>query len=380
MHGHLVENTGDRTRVETLALDNRNIFAHECHRMTVAASGRRAPCGATGLRRGFVAVVGPADMPVGPLRVGEQPSRRGVQILHPLEVGVEIPTDGVCAPGIGYVAPMVRGRQNSSLTRVRPFFQALFSADPTGASWLPALLAACPHADRLPETVRTAPGPLWHTTTERRRYKGRILGRSIELERAFEHKVDPPTRFLEHLLAHPSASRWPIKKGERKGFGEETQRLREALVDGPEDARAATIAEGLSLLQRRGASNSAREWWAFEGSTEVDCCLETDDLVIFVEGKRNELLSESTDWFVGRNQLVRNLEVLGEIAGDRACAMLVASEHPFADPGPGVYDAGLPHLTPSERGRVRDRYLGQVTWRALCEGTGVPFGSLPDER
>jgi hypothetical protein len=274
---------------------------------------------------------------------------------------------------------MIRGRQNSSLTRVRPFFRALFASDPTGERWLPELLAVCPHADRLPEAVRSRPGRLLPATTYRRPYKDKILGK-VELETAFEYEVDPPPSFMEYLLAHPKALRWPTTGGKRKSFGAETQRRRQALVEGPEDARAATIAEGLALLQRHGVAASKMKWWAFEGFTEVDCCLETDRLVIFVEGKRNELLSESTDWFVGRNQLVRNLEVLGEVARGRACAMLVASEHAFADPPRGVYDAGLPHLTTAERERVRDRYLGQVTWRALCDATGVSFASLPHER
>ena len=299
----------------------------------------------------------------------------GGQSLHPLVGSM----GGVSAFVIGYVVKMARGLQNSSLTRVRPFFQTLFASDPTGASWLAKLLYACPHADRLPEPARSKPGLLLPTTTIRRHFKDKILG-EIELEAAFEYEVDPPTSFMEHLLSHPSALRWPMKAGKRKSYGADTQRRRESLVDGPEDARAATIAEGLALLQERRAAGSMMKWWAFEGFTEVDCCLETEHLVLFIEGKRNELLAESTDWFVGRNQLVRNLEVLGEVAGDRACGMLVASEHPFADPPQSVYDKGLPHLTPAERERIRDRYLGQVTWRALCEATGVPFASLPHER
>jgi hypothetical protein len=274
---------------------------------------------------------------------------------------------------------MIRGRQNSSLTRVRPFFQALLASDATGESWLPKLLSVSPHANRLPETVRSRPGRLLPTTTSRRRYMDKILG-GIELETAFEYNVDPPASFMEYLLAHPTALRWPTTGGKRKSYGPETQRRREALVDGPDDARAAAMTEGLALLQQYGASGSKMKWWAFEGFTEVDCCLETDRLVLFVEGKRNELLSDSTDWFVGRNQLVRNLEVLLDVARGRACALLVASEHPFDDPPRSIYDRGLPHLAAADRERVRDRYLGQATWRALCEATGVSFASLPHER
>jgi hypothetical protein len=39
------------------------------------------------------------------------------------------------------------------------------------------------------------------------------------------------------------------------------------------------------------------------GHTEVDCWLETERLLLFVEGKRSESLSASTHWYPKRNQL-----------------------------------------------------------------------------
>ena len=104
----------------------------------------------------------------------------------------------------------------------------------------------------------------------------------------------------------------------------------------------------------------------------------TRQLVLFIEGKRTEALSESTEWFPDRNQLVRNLEAVGEVAGDRASGVLLVGEELLPELESEAYDRSLPHLGASERAAVRTRYLGQTTWRALCAATGVRFDTLPD--
>ena len=68
---------------------------------------------------------------------------------------------------------------------------------------------------------------------------------------------------------------------------------------------------------------------AFEGFTEVDCCIVTDRLVLLIERKRTEGLSESTAWYRGRNQLHRNLEAARELAGGREYAVIVIGEEPI---------------------------------------------------
>jgi hypothetical protein len=127
-------------------------------------------------------------------------------------------------------------------------------------------------------------------------------------------------------------------------------------------------------------ARSRRKWWAFEGFTEVDCYLETDKLVLFIEGKRDEALAGSTQWYPGRNQLVRNLEAIEAIARGRACGVLLVSERPIVEPSHEMLARSLPHLSELQRLAVRRRYLGQTSWRALCEALHVPFASLPDDR
>lgn len=271
-----------------------------------------------------------------------------------------------------------RGRLNSSITRVRPFFSELFARDASGKTWLPKLLAAAPRASVIDGDVRQRPGLLLPELAERRDYRDRVLGRTIPLPRCFEHPAPPSQAFLRWLIEHPDRLRWPERPpGVPVRYGDETQRLREALLYGPAAERDAVQAHALAELSRYGPVGSRRRWWTFEGYTEVDCWLETERLLLLVEGKRTEPLSPSTDWYPERNQLVRNLEVAGELASNRAAAVLLVSEQPVAELTDEAIVASTPHLDDNARAAVAQRYLGQTTWRELCDRVGVDFDRLP---
>jgi hypothetical protein len=273
----------------------------------------------------------------------------------------------------------VRGRFNSSITRVRPFFSALLSKDASGASWLPELLATVPPGAAVPEEVRRDPGELLPALSEPRPYRDRILGKTVALPRLFEHSAPPSRAFLRWLIDNPDRLDWPERRpGVRFGYGDETQRLRTALVDGEPDERAAAQRHAHAELDRCGPEGSRRKWWAFEGHTEVDCWLETDRLLLFVEGKRTEPLSASTHWYPARNQLVRNLEVVGELAQGRAAAVLLVSERAVPELTASDLAASTPHLDAGARAQLQERYLGQITWAALCERLDIDFAALPE--
>jgi len=275
----------------------------------------------------------------------------------------------------------MRGLVDSSITRVRPFFSTLFTRDPIGATWLPQLLEAADRSDRLDPALRRQPGDLLTRLVSTRGYRDRILARTIDLHGAFEHPAPPPTAFLRWLIEHPDRLRWPQRSpGVRMRYGSATQRHREALVDGGPEDRLAAQSLALSQLEASGAAGSRRKWWALEGFTEVDCWIETDRLLLFVEGKRTEALATSTAWFPERNQLVRNLEAVGELAGDRAAAVLLVTEQAVEDLPEAAVVASTPHLDDAAREVVRRRYLGQVTWQSLCDRLDVDFASLPDTR
>ena len=272
-----------------------------------------------------------------------------------------------------------RGRYNSSITRVRPFFEHLLQVDPTGLSWLSKLLLAAPRCHNLPDEILADPGHLLHEAVIPRPYRDRVLDREILLAGCFEHPTPPSRAFLHWLISNPRALRWPEStRGERIAYGAATQQLRTDLIEPAESAaRDRAMAAALTELDQLGPSGSRRKWWAFEGFTEVDCWLETEKLVLFVEGKRTEPLSSSTHWFEQRSQLVRNLEVAGEIANGKSAAVLVVSEEPIAELTDIIVAESTPHLTAAGRETLAAHYLGQTTWLALCESLNVPFDSLP---
>jgi len=180
---------------------------------------------------------------------------------------------------------------------------------------------------------------------------------------------------LKWLIEHPEKMTWPRTKKARKRFGRATQRWREKLFAGQQDA----LQEALDRLAECGAMGSRRQWWAFEGFTNVDCCLETQSLLLFIEGKRTETLSSSTEWYAARCQLVRNIESAKDMATNKQYGVLLITEGAvtLSDLDARISDS-LPHLTHSERTELKEHFLGCLQWRDLCNVTGLEFGKLPD--
>ena len=166
--------------------------------------------------------------------------------------------------------------------------------------------------------------------------------------------------------------------GGRVTYSATTQALREALVGFKGDsARSEAQTSALRSLDRNGPEKSSRQWWAFEGFTEVDCCLETDKIVLLIEGKRTETLSESTAWYSGRNQLHRNLEAARDLAAGREFSVLVIGEEEIPEVALGKPETGLPHLNAAERAELMTHFFGCLTWRQVCDAAGVDYESLP---
>ena len=255
------------------------------------------------------------------------------------------------------------GRYDSSRTRVQPVFNELLKMDPSGSQWIGTLLG--PVSDKSPTAN-------WISLN---------IGKlSSSAEDRFEVKFPPPERFLKWLLDNPGRLSWPTEKGRPKRFGENTQLWREKLVGNHgRVAQAEAQKEALDQLERLGAVDSLRKWWAFEGFTTVDCVLETDKALLFIEGKRKDTLSPSTEWFEGRNQLLRNLETCSEAArGKEFGVLLIAETDPSLNLTKQMAEMGLPHLRDNERSDLSERFLGVVLWRNLCDATGIDFQKLPD--
>ena len=177
------------------------------------------------------------------------------------------------------------GMYDSSKTRVAPVFNALLARDPTGRSWLPQLLSL-PQLDGSNSWDSRATGEVqahwWHGNP-------------------CERKLDPPVSLLQVLLREQFGS------GRRSSISE-----RQSLFDGD----PAALDEGLRLLDEQGFV--LRKWWCFEGRTSVDAVIETERLLLVVEGKRTERGDTTyTEYMPGRNQMLRNIDDAWEIRGTK---------------------------------------------------------------
>ena len=269
------------------------------------------------------------------------------------------------------------GEANSSVTRVWPVFDTLFAADPSGGMWLgPFLGLARNRVDLQPGLLIPSLSKFDNAIP---RNLSMVLGedratRLGNLRSCFEVDYPPSTRFLRWLIENPGKLTWPTDKdGKPRAFGEATQRLRTSLREGDPAARIAA----LNALDVKGAIGSRRQWWAYEGFTSVDCVLETDRLLVFIEGKRTEAISAATDWYPQRNQIVRNVEAASCAAvktGKEFGVILCAETH--VELPADAFKDGLPHLSESEEQALQAHYWGCITWRqivdALCPSLELP--------
>lgn len=274
----------------------------------------------------------------------------------------------------------MRGLKNSSLTRVRPLLQALIAGDPKGESWIPKLLSLASNNQSLALELSQRPQVASAGSFQTRTFVDPILFKhgipNIPLERCFEVSTPPPTEFLKWLVRNPARMKWPTDKhGNKRRFGEPTQTLREALFKNDRKVQRSALEQ----IEKFGGLGSLREWWAFEGFTSVDCLIETESLVLIVEGKRTEALSKSTQWFPQRNQLFRNIEAASELArGRRQFGVMLVVETRMELDLNTLSRASFPHLSEDERSALESHYLGTVTWRDVCAATGVEYAALPD--
>jgi hypothetical protein len=268
------------------------------------------------------------------------------------------------------------GQLNSSITRVWPVFDFLLQQDATGQSWLPKLLGLCSSGPGFRD-----PGSLMPALAARERLLpppiATVLGskaaaRIGRIRTAFEKEIPPAAPFLRWLIEHPDRLSWPQNKSEPLRYGESTESKRRSLIAGTLDTRA----EALEALAMHGAAGSRRRWWAFEGFTSVDCYLETENLLVLIEGKRTEPIASSTAWFPSRNQIIRNVEVAKALADGRkdyAVILCAETQTPLAE---NLWSESLPHLSEAERNDLRSHYRGCVLWKdivqAICPTVRLP--------
>ncbi len=246
------------------------------------------------------------------------------------------------------------GKRDSSRTRVQPVLTRLYESDASGMSWFQRLLRLGSNSDSIPPDF--VPGPLSRCPQ-------------------FEFRASPPRQFLQFLLENPSRLSAPSHKLWEQWSKTTVAKRRALLASDP-----AIQLEALVLLEN-ACNLSKAEWWRLEGVTSVDCALFSQNTVVFLEGKRTELgPSCNITWWEGRNQVIRNLECLLQLASEAGCSnayMLVIVEEDLCAPGtdrdnqlqsvrdPEVVARSLPHLETPSRDALMRHYLGTTTWQEI---------------
>ena len=259
------------------------------------------------------------------------------------------------------------GPYSSSKTRVAPLFDSLLQRDASGSTWLDSLLSLGSRNDGnaiLPRGQRLVP--------EHRRRWG-------EDEVAFP----APLSLLEHLVQHIDTE---LVEASRDVGDARARRLALARRD------PAIVAEA---LQRLRAGERGRYWFVLEGESRPDALLETENLVLCVEGKRTELgCTTHTSWMRRRSQLVRHMDaavehyptkkILGLLIVEGAGGQHATepSAHWIAECAAqyesSMISDSLPHRSEDVRRRIAAGILGVTTWQAVCAATNIDWASLPN--
>lgn len=261
------------------------------------------------------------------------------------------------------------GERDSSLTRVQPVFNALLDRWPTGEQWVGQLwdLAAATRPGDAIEKPRVI-GSLTPSETP--------TDPASRMGKVFERTMPPPLAFLRWLLAHPEE----MQVVDRINFGaksEASRSWRAKLFSNDAALRQAAREEGERQLAKRSAQRGRQKWWAFEGFSHIDCCLITQNCVLFVEGTRTDAVSPSTRWFEKRSQLWRNVEAAKEFAGGRKFGVILAVEsetdgRSALDTAAVSMRPSYPHLSPEQQNQLGRHLLGFVTWSDVVARFDLP--------
>lgn len=259
------------------------------------------------------------------------------------------------------------GERDSTKTRVTPLFDKLYDKDPTGVSWLARLL-------KLPSGGNVI------TNLQGCYFTIRKHGWGDD-----EVKLEPPVVLLSWLIRHPR----PPTSGALSNDPQKAA-IRRQWIEGSESL----IAEGLRLLTH---NPKGENWHIFEGPTQPDVYIETDDLVVVIEGKRTEPgPTTTTKWMKGRHQMLRHLDCAWEIRGNKKVVgfFIVEGQGKSGDVppdwltyakelvSPDVIKKSLPHRGPEEQAQIAAAFVGVTTWQKVCQefrDLGLEYLKLPDE-
>ena len=127
-----------------------------------------------------------------------------------------------------------------------------------------------------------------------------------------------------------------------------------------------------------------------EGRTWPDVYLETDQIIIVIEGKRDERgPMTSTTWMRTRHQMLRHLDCAWERRDGRDLVGFFIVEGNDASGGvPAVWreavaltvssdtlTGSLPHRGYEERQALAACFLGATTWQSMCHAFNIPWAA-----
>ena len=265
------------------------------------------------------------------------------------------------------------GVHDSSSTRVVPVFDTMYAADPTGSRWLSRLL-------RLPTGGQPFQVPPDCSYVIRKAGWGhKKNGRPLE-----EEKLPAPVSLLSWIINHP---RKPVSGN--LSSDPSVAKKRQEWIAGSKDR----IDEGIRLLQH---NPTGEMWHLFEGESQPDVFIETDNLVVVIEGKRTERHpTTTTKWMAGRHQMLRHIDCAWErrkgksvfgffiVEGIGDSCDVPAAWLGFAKGtiSPEAVTSSLPHRSQAEQEGISSCFIGVTTWQRVCHDFadfGLKWSDLPD--
>ena len=245
-------------------------------------------------------------------------------------------------------------------------FDRLFDCDPTGTVWLDRLIRLGSRGSEV-----DLPSPVGELVPGHPRSWGKD-----------ERRLSPPLGLLEWLVQNIKAA-----AAMESRTSEETCRMRLALARRDPDV----VQEALTRLR---AGEKGKKWFVLEGESCPDAYLETDSIVVVVEGKRTELTTTSKTTFMPkRSQLIRHMDATWEVADGRRVLGLLLVEGESPDPmlvperwssasdeqlRPELLVPSLPHRTAVERDIIAGGILGAATWQRACEEFSIEWPPVED--
>ncbi len=258
------------------------------------------------------------------------------------------------------------GLQDSTKTRVEPVFDELLARDETGNMWLSKLVALPARPGVVAPVVPAAPLMRWGYGDE-------------------EVGLSAPRSLLAWLVRNAAL----VNEEAHRNTSKSTREKRDLLLKHD----AATIDKALRLLSREQVS--ARGWYVLEGVTRPDVYLESEKVIVVIEGKRTEPSPTTyTTWMANRHQMLRHLDCAWECRKGRDVLGFFIVEGEGGASAVGVpplwqaaaemtvrrdvLEASLPHRNETERAAISRGFLGATTWQRVCREFDISWAELPD--